>query len=162
MSGTYVVMAIEGVLVESQDLKTGLPSQSGHMLYNTLVQSYSVVLVTHHDAELVDTWLRKEGIKGFATVFNYSASSTAMSLSSWKAYQVRHLLQSGSAVAWFIDTDPSAIAEVYVEGVPTMMLSHPYFTRPEFRPDADRQVRPWNDLVTTIETEQLLRVSKEA
>jgi hypothetical protein len=162
MSGNYVVMAIEGVLVESQDLHTGLPSQSGHMLYDALVQHYSVVLVTHHEPVLVDTWLRKEGIRAFATVLNYSTSSTAMSLSAWKARQVREFTRNGTAVAWYIDTDPGAIAEVYMEGVPTLLMSNPYFTRPEFRPDAERKVRAWGDLVTTIETEQLLRVSKEA
>lgn len=161
MSSNLVVMVIEGVLVESQDLKTGLPSQPGHMLYDNLRQGYSIVLLTHHERDLVDTWLRKEGIQGYATVMSYAASAGVLSLSAWKATQVRTFRQNDSSVAWFVDTDPSAIEAVYLEGVATMMLSNPHFTRPEFRPDAERHIRPWNQLVTTIETERLIKVTKE-
>lgn len=159
MSANYVVMSIEGVLVESHDLKTGLPSQSGRLLYENLIQGYAVVLLTQHDPELVSGWLRKEGIKGFATVLSSATTSTALSLSpsAWKAYQVRSFLQTGTAVAWFVDTDPEAIAAVFLEGVPTMMISSPYYTRPEFRPDVTRRVRKWDDLVTTIESERLVK-----
>ncbi len=162
MSGNFVVMTVEGVLIEGYDLKTDLPSQSGHMLYDTLVQYYAIVLLTQHDRDLVDTWLRKEGIRGFATVLSFASTSWAYSIPAWKAFQVRGFLQAGTAVSWFIDTDPAAIEAVYLEGVPTMMLSNPQFTRPEFRPDAARKVRPWDQLVTTIEMEKLVKMEKEA
>lgn len=161
MSSNFVVMSIEGVLIESQDLKTGLPSQNGHMLYDNLAQGYAIALLTYHQRDLVDTWLAKEGIRGFATVLSYASSNQVLSLSEWKATQVRQFQQNGSAVSWFIDTDPSAIEAVYLEGVPTMMLSNPRFTRPEFRPDAEHRVRPWNQLVTTIESDRMLKLAKE-
>ena len=162
MATGYVVMAVEGVLVESQDLKTGLPSQAGHMLYDNLLAGYSIVLVTHHERELVDTWVRKEGIRNFATLLSYAESNQVLTLSEWKAYQVRQFLQDGTPVSWFVDTDPTAIEAVFMEGVPTMMLSSPHYTRPEFRPDATHRVRPWNELVTTIESDRMLKVAKES
>lgn len=162
MSSNYVVMTIEGVLTETHDLKSTLPSQSGRLLYENLIQGYAVILLTHHDRELVDTWLRKEGIKGFATVLSFASTSTAMSLNGWKAYQVRSFIQTGTPVSWFVDTDPEAIALVFTEGVATLLVSSPYYTRPEFRPDVTRHVRKWDELVTTIEHEKLLKSTKEA
>lgn len=156
----YVFMTVEGVLVEGMDIKTGLPSQNGHMLFDALKISYSVVLITQYDQELVDTWLRKEGIRGYANLFAYDYAT--LPVTAWKARKVRDFQRNSVPVAWFIDSDPAAITSVFLEGVPTMLVSSPHFVRPEFRPGQEHKVRRWDELVTTIETEQMFRNSKES
>lgn len=47
----------------------------------------------------------------------------------------------------YIDGDPGVIAEAMRRGIPSLLFSSPQYVRPEFRPDAPKGVRAWDELI---------------
>jgi hypothetical protein len=157
-----IVMGLEGVLTETDDLRTSPPHKTGYLLYEGLRKGgfQMVLLAASAEMELVRSWLRKEHITDFATVRCRPASSI-LSVPAWKLTQLRELAADGWKIACFMDSDPAAVAAAFHEGVATNLISYPRYSRPEWRPDATRSVRAWDDLVSTLEKENLSREKEE-
>lgn len=152
-----VVMAVEGVLTKAPDLHTEPPTVLGKNLFATFKDQHRLLLLsTNPDHALVREWLLKERFKGYASL-QCKPKSSAMSDSDWKANTVRNMLSEGWEVGTFFDADPKAVQAVFMEGVPSFLLAAPQYARPEWRPDADRSIRPWDQLVSTIEKESLVK-----
>lgn len=152
---TSVVMTVEGVLSTGPDLAS-LPQEQGLILFEALKAGYQITLVTAHERALAEQFLVRNGIKGYASIRFFHDTGLGLEPAAWKAHVVREMQLAMRPVSWFIDSDPVAIQMVFLEGVPTMLLSHPRYIRPDFRPDAKREVRPWGSLVDTLDREKVL------
>jgi hypothetical protein len=152
-----VVLSIEGVLSKSPDLRTEPPSIVGKVLFESLKDRHRVLLLSvGNDVELVRSWLLKERFKNYASV-QCMPKNTALSVPAWKASVVREMLSEGWDIAMFIDSDPKAVQSVFLEGVPSLLVASPQYARPEWRPDSERHIKPWDDLVSIIEKESLAK-----
>ena len=154
------IVALEGVLVEGTDLKASPPTKHGHALYEAIKSQYQIlVLSTDPSLELARTWLRRESYTGFGTVL-CRPTTTILSPADWKMARLREMQAEGWPVMLYVDSDPEAVRAAFLEGVTTALIASPRYGRPEWRPDADRSIKPWDALVGTIEEEHLLRVSE--
>lgn len=151
------IIALEGVLVDGVDLKASPPTKHGKLFYAALKSQYqTLILSTDPSHELARAWLKREGITGFGSVFCRPAN-TILSPVDWKVSKIREMQSEGWPIALYADSDPASIRAAFLEGVPTALLASPRYSRPEWRPDAERAIRPWDSLVDTLEAEHLLK-----
>lgn len=141
-----VAVALDGVLrAEIGDA----PISEGFNLYQALVTTYRVcVVLDNQDTELAALWLRKEGLR------NYVQLHQRRPLDDRRMQYKR--LQAVGPVELVIDSDPAAVAAAAGLGIPSMCFLHPRATRPEWRPDYEKQPRAWEELVAQVETQRLV------
>jgi hypothetical protein len=153
-------MQLEGVLSDTDDLRTTQPSHTGKYLYEALKGSFRLVLMTSAEPELAHLWLRKERITGYGQVLYHPPSSIQENV-DWKRSQIREIQSEGWPIVLYLDVDPVAVRMAFLEGLHTLLLASPRYSRPEWRPDGEYKVRSWDDLVSTIEEENLSKADKE-
>lgn len=154
------IINLEGVLVDGQDLKSSPPTKHGRLLYDALKGQYqALILSTDPSHELARAWLKREGVTGFGSVF-CRPTNTLLSPVDWKVSKIREMQAEGWPVMLYVDSDPESIRAAFMEGVTTMLVASPRYARPEWRPDGERSIRPWDSLVDTLEAEHLLRTEE--
>lgn len=147
------LVVVDGVLRDH----TGRPIPEGVRLYAALTEGYRVVVAVEDEAA-DEHWLTMHGLTGYQEMVSDSPLSKRGG--SIRIGQVEHLLGRGQDVALVVDADPSNVAKVLARGITAALFSHPKFTRPEFRPDHDGGMRPWDDIVAEIETQRRLEVTR--
>ena len=151
------IIVLEGVLLDGSDLKASPPTKHGPLFYAALKSQYqTLILSTSPSHELARAWLKREGMTGCGSVF-CRPSNTMLSPVDWKVSKIREMQSEGWPIALYADSDPASIRAAFLEGVPTALLASPRYGRPEWRPDAERTIRPWESLVDTLEAEHLLK-----
>ena len=104
-----------------------------------------------------DLWLHSEGMRDHQEVVEDTPGF--LRGGDHLLSQIDYLLGRGQEVSIVIDADPDNIARVMHRGVTALLFCHPKFSRPEFRPDYQHQVRPWDSIVQEIETQAALERS---
>lgn len=151
------IVCLEGVMVDGSDLKASPPTKHGSLLYAALKGQYQTLfLSTNPSHELARAWLKREGVTGYGTVF-CRPENTILDPVDWKVSKIREMQSEGWPVMLYLDSDPASIRAAFLEGVPTALIASPRYGRPEWRPDAERAIRPWDSLVDTLEQENLLK-----
>lgn len=154
---TVAIIHLEGVLVQGTDLKASPPTKYGRALYEALKTQFALLILSSQpDTALARAWLKRESFAGYGSVF-CRPDNTILDLVEWKVSKIREMQAESWPVMLFVDSDPASIRAAFLEGVPTALISAPRYARPEWRPDADRGIKPWDTLVGTLEEEQLLK-----
>lgn len=152
-----IIIAIEGVLAEpgrNWALSSATLS-AGRALYNALSIDNRIVLFSSDPyPERTRAWLLKEHFKHFSEVHS-PPIDWAESPIDWKVQKVRDL--STGPILFYIDTDPEAVRRVVGEGFAALL---PIFPARFPGVGAHRQYTPWEDLVDTIEEQNLIRASR--
>lgn len=160
MNGLAIV-CLEGLLVEGTDLKASPPTKHGRMLYEALKSQYQLLVITTDPSiELARAWLKREHLTGFGSVY-CRPNDTVLSPVDWKMSKIREMQSEGWPVMLYVDSDPASIRAAFLHGVPTALVASPKFGRPEWRPDVERGIKPWEELVDTMEQESLLKAPEE-
>jgi hypothetical protein len=136
------VITIEGVLAQTSDLKTAVPTPWARQLYQALKHEYRVILLSGADEGETRWWLSKEFISDFSLLVPYVP---LMSYAEWRIDQVRQMLADGWEFGLVYDTDDEVIHGVNQLGVPGMRVS-PALQRSGWR-DHTTEVRAWGDVV---------------
>jgi hypothetical protein len=143
-----ILMAMRGVIRN----EAGLPITQGVELYAALVQVARVSIALDDDnPESVEHWMRIEGMTGHQGIIPHDLIGDNL-----RVTQVQRLRAQGFNPTLIIDPNPTTCAALLREGYTALLFSHPKFSLPEFRPDYQQQVKPWNDIVE--ETEQQVRL----
>jgi hypothetical protein len=83
-------------------------------------------------------------------------SSVALAGENLPERQIQYARARGK-VDLFITNNPTMWAYAFGQGIACVMFGVPSYTRPEFRPDAPKRVRAWNDIEKAIEEQNALR-----
>jgi hypothetical protein len=151
------ILCLEGVMVEGTDLKASPPTKTGRLLYESFKGQFQLLIITTDpNVALAREWLKREHYTGFGSVYA-RPENTILSPVDWKVSKIREMQAEGWPVMLYVDSDPTSVRAAFLEGVPTLLVATPKFGRPEWRPDADRSIKPWDALVDTMEQEQLLK-----
>lgn len=131
------------------------PVEGGGDIYRMLSATWrTVVLYTGLDTEeMVETWLRREGLRSHVGLLVHQAISAVHPI-TWKLQQVRTLRTEGNREILYVDVDPQAVAAVIRDGVPSVLLSFPAFISPDWHPDASKTPKPWDAVVHEIELQR--------
>lgn len=155
---SIAVIAVEGVLarVGQGKLAEARLIAEGVNLFTALKKVYRVVLLTHeHDEEKAEQWLRTQGIHGHVSLWGPLGIDDAQR--RVRLEQLMELRSRGMALALYVDESPSAVAGAMEMGITGLVFASPVYARPEFRPDAQTTLRPWDEISAAVGRQNELR-----
>lgn len=125
---------------------------AGLVLYKALCRERPVILVVDGlDADIATTWMSTHLLATHSmTLPNPDLTSPEEGRSAVIEVLRKH------RVAFSIETDPNLAARMLHNGIPTLLLSNPFYDRPEFRPDAEKNVTPWESIVAELDSQRAL------
>ena len=143
-------IAMDGVLRGD----TGDLIIDGLMVYRAFKVLGRVTLFTDLPRSMAEVWLIMHGMPDFDDLID---SSVRIDPKEPLRYRQIAVTRSNGPINMYIDADPSVVAEAMRLGIPTMLYSSPQYVRPEFRPDAPKGVRKWDDLVNERSRQQAMK-----
>jgi len=72
--------------------------------------------------------------------------------------QIARVRAIGANVEFVVEPDPEIAAHLMDQGVPVLLFLSPQYSHPDFRPDAEREAKPWDQLRATVDYQTALRV----
>ena len=138
-----ILLSLNGTL----RAESGEPNRAGVLLYYALNAAHRVALITKDDKANAQHWLQSHGIIGYDDLLDNTVDLAGEDLKKRQFL----LSRSKAPLELYVDSDPEMCAWVFEhQSVPTLLVSHPGYLPVEFRPDAPRKVRKWNDIEDAI------------
>lgn len=147
-----IVLSIDGVLRSD----TGELIPDGLILYRSLKTIGRVVLITAEQRRLIEVWLMMHNLSDYDDLID---SSVSVDPDEPVAFRQLSVARSRGTVQMFVGASPALVAEALRRGITSVLFSVPQYARPEFRPDAPRGVRPWDELVAERNRQQALKAA---
>jgi hypothetical protein len=144
-----ILVDLEGVLKGDKDQ----PLSQGIVMVGSLSAWNKITLISPLNAEQTRQWLDVNKVVDFDKVIDSSVGLVGEELGE---RQVNHARSLG-AIDLFITNNPTLWAYTFNQGIASVMFGVPSYTRPEFRPDAPKRLRAWNDIEKAIEEQNALR-----
>lgn len=135
-----ITMSMDGVLRS----ETGDLIPEGLIMYRAMKVVGRVILLTSLDQKLADIWLVMHNMADYDDLIDNSVV-----VDPDEDLRLRQIAVSKTRgpIELYIDSDPATVAEALKQGMPTCLFSSPKYARLEFRPDAPKGVRKWDDIV---------------
>ena len=102
-------------------------------------------------------WLAREHFSRYADVHCYSPES-GLDPAKWRVQHTKDLIGVGHHIAFYIDSDPTTIADALEAGVGALLFARS--GNVPGRQGKERIYSPWYDLVDSIEAHSLRRASR--
>lgn len=112
-----------------------------------------ISLITEMTKPEAEQWLNQNKVVDFDHIYDRSYYLEGDVL---KFRQITHARAKGR-VDLVITADPNVWVFAFDQGIPAIMFGMPDYLRAEFRPDAPKQVRAWDDIVNAITKQNELR-----
>jgi hypothetical protein len=144
-----ILVDLEGVLKGDKDQ----PISQGIVMVGSLSAWNKITLMSPLDGQQTNQWLDVNKIVDFDKVINSGVGLVGEDLGE---RQINHARSLG-AIDLFITNSPRLWAYAFNQGIASVMFGAPSYTRPEFRPDAPKRLRAWNDIEKAIEEQNALR-----
>jgi hypothetical protein len=145
----HILVELNGVLRNTDDA----PIPVGQIIVGTLSAYHKITVLSAMDTPSTKLWFDSNKIVDIDDIIDSSAGLTDEVLTE---RQIK-LARSRGAVDLFITGDPSMWAYAFEMGIPAIMMGQPSYLRPEFRPDAPKKLRAWNDIEEAVRKENIQR-----
>lgn len=146
-----ILVDIDGVLRTKDDDPIG----TGILMVGTLTAYNRMRFMTSMSEEETIRWCNFNKVVDFDQIIDSSVHLEGENL----AHRQITVARSTGSIDLFITGDPSLWAYAFDLGIPSVMFGVPSYLRAEFRPDAPRKVRAWNDIEESINKQNALRTS---
>lgn len=144
-----ILVELDGVLRNTDDA----PIPVGQITVGTLSAFHKITLLSSMDDNATKYWLNSNKIVDIDEIIDSSVGLTDEVLTE---RQIK-LARSRGSIDLFITGNPKMWAFAFEMGIPAIMLGQPSYLRPEFRPDAPKKLRAWNDIEESIRKENIRR-----
>ena len=131
------LIAIEGVL---RKIVGGQPIPEGRRLYVSLANTGRIVLLGTIEGPDEDEWLELNGCVSHDFLLRTNDS----------VFAADNLRREGYDVDLVVVPDPEEAQRLIAAGLNTMLFTHAQYSHPEWRPDTDRGVQPWDDITKQV------------
>ena len=145
----HILVEIEGVLRGDRDE----PISQGIILVAQLAAYNQITFITEMNKAQAEQWINVNKVVDYDALYDSSADLVGEPLIE---RQIK-LARSKGNLDLLITNNPSVWAFAFDQGITPMMFAVPSYTRPEFRPDAPKRVRAWNDIEEAITKQNELR-----
>lgn len=135
--------------------QNGEPIGTGIVMVGTLSVYNTLTLMSSDRLDATKSWLDVNKVVEFDDIIDSSVYLEGEKLSE---RQLRHARSRGP-IDLFITNDPGMWAFAFEYGIPSVMFGVPSYTRVEFRPDAPKRVRAWNEIEEAVERQNALRTN---
>ena len=144
-----VVIALDGVLRNDvgELVLDGLP------VYRAFKAVGRVILLTDMDRPAAEAWCAINRVYDYDDMLG---PEVAIDPDEPLRHRQIAAARSRGQVHLYVDADPAMVAEALRLGMPTLLSSSPSYVRPEFRPDAPKGIRRWDELVAERTRQQAM------
>jgi hypothetical protein len=144
-----ILVDVSGVLKSTSDE----PIPTGVLMIGTLsVYNNLTFLTSETEAELT-YWLNGHKIVDYDKIIDSKVGLAGEDLTE---RQIK-LARSKGPVDLVITNNPKVWVFTFEMGIPSVMFGVPSYTRPEFRPDAPKKIRSWDDIEATLHKQNQMR-----
>jgi hypothetical protein len=154
MAANTAVITLEGVLQKNVSYA---PIPVGLSLYHSLTSVFNVVLVSDGEQKEVSQWLDLEGLNKHGTVVYSDFILDQKIPQERRLAQVKGLHTRGFAVTVVVEPDPIVASFLLANGYSVLNFLHSEYALPQWRPDYERQQKPWAQIVEEVNTQAELR-----
>jgi hypothetical protein len=145
-----IVVELDGVLRGSRNDE---PIATGILMTGALSAYNQITFITEMSPAGATKWLDENKIVDFDRIID---NSVALDGENLKERQLKFARSKGP-IDLFITSNPSLWAFSFDLGIPSIMFGVPSYLRPEFRPDAPRSMRTWNQIEEAVAKQNALR-----
>jgi hypothetical protein len=156
------IIQVEGVLAQVfSTLSAAKPINDSLFLYEGLRQHWKIALVTAAatDPDEARHWLKLHSFVKFDHLECMPSRHRLVPLQWLTDDTIDGYRSRGWEIGLYVSADPSVVKLSLVRGVPGMLMTHPLYMRPEHRPDATLEPRPWDTLVQEINQQQEMKAN---
>jgi hypothetical protein len=139
----HIVVELEGVLRGAHSFT---PIPEGVLMTGALSAYNQITFITEMNVKDAERWLNENKIVDFDHIIDISVQIMDEDL---KSRQLKLALAKGG-VGLFITSNPTLWAFSFEQGIPSVMFGVPSYLRPEFRPDAPKKMRAWNEIEDAV------------
>lgn len=144
-----ILVELDGILKGSN----GKPIATGVLMHASLAAYNRMTIMSSMTEAETLRWMDLNKVVDYDKIID---SSVFLEGEHPQQRQITHARALGP-VELFITNNPSNWAYAFEQGIPSVMFGVPSYTRPEFRPDAPRKVRAWNDIEAAVAKQTALR-----
>jgi len=144
-----IVVEIDGVIQG----KNQEPVPTGVLMVGSLSSWNQLTFLTESTENELILWLNINKVVDFDRIIDSSVHLEGENLVKRQLNVVR----SRGPIDLFITNNPSHWAHAFEAGIPSVMFAVPSYTRTEFRPDAPKRVRSWDEIEEAISKQNELR-----
>lgn len=145
----HILVELEGVLRGQKDE----PIPAGIIMVAQLAAYNSITFMTELSKAQAEQWINVNKVVDYDNLIDSSVSLVGEELSQRQMKVAR----SKGTVDLFMTNNPVNWAKAFEQGIPSIMFGVPSYTRLEFRPDAPKKVRAWNEIEAEITRQNELR-----
>lgn len=158
MAANTAVITLEGVMQKTVSYS---PIPVGISLYHALASIFNVVLVSDGEQKVVDEWLDLEGLNKHGTTIYSDFILDQKSVQERRLEQIKGLHSRGFAVTLVVEPAPIVASILLAAGYNVLNFLHSSYALPQWRPDYERQQKPWNKIVEEVDKQAALRAIDE-
>ena len=144
------VISLEGILRGD----TGDLIPEGLIMYRGFHTLGRIVLITDLPQDLAKVWLMMHNLSDYDVLLDNSVSVDPEEPLKQRQLAVA---RTRGPVNMYVDADPGMVAEALRLGITAVLFSSPKYARPEYRPDAPKGIRKWDDIVAERTRQQVLK-----
>jgi hypothetical protein len=144
-----ILVELDGILRGTNDE----PIPNGIILAGTLSVYNKITFFTELSQAEAEQWLNVNKVVDYDELLTAELDLHGEEL---KQRQLT-LARSKGTIDLVITSDPRLWAYSFEQGFTSVLFGVPAYTRVEFRPDAPRKVRAWNEIEEAIKTQNELR-----
>ena len=144
-----ILVDLDGVLRSDKDQ----PISQGVIMVGSLSSWNRITLMSPSNAAETQQWLDVNKIVDFDRILDSSVGLVDENLGERQI----NFARAAGPIDLFITNNPSLWAYAFNQGIASIMFGVPSYTRPEFRPDAPKKKRAWNEIEESIKKQNELR-----
>jgi len=145
----HILVDIDGVLRGQKDD----PIATGVIMVGSLSSWNQVTFMGSQPESEIKYWLDVNKIVDFDRILDSSVHLEGEILAERQV----NVARAKGPIDLFITNNPKMWAYAFNMGIPSVMFGVPSYTRVEFRPDAPKSIRSWNDIEDSIDKQNELR-----
>lgn len=145
----YILVELDGVIRG----KSSDPIATGIMMVGSLSGWNQITFLSDTSEDETVAWLNGNKVVDFDRIID---NSVYLNGEDNHERQLK-VARAKGPIDLFITNNPKNWAFAFNLGIPSVMFGVPQYTRPEFRPDAPKRVRAWNEIEEAITKQNELR-----
>jgi hypothetical protein len=145
----HIVVDLDGTL---RGFRNDEPIAAGILITGALSAYNQITFITDLSEARINQWLDENKVVDFDNVIS---SAVHLEGEVLKERQIKHARARGP-IDLFITANPTLWAFAFEQGIPSIMFGVPTYLRAEFRPDAPKSVRAWDDIVEAVAKQNAL------
>lgn len=144
-----IIVEIDGVLRTEDEA----PIATGVLMCGTLTVYNRMTFLSSTSKAETERWMNQNKVVDYDLVLDSSVALNGEDLVERQLNVVR----SRGAIDLFITSNPNHWVYAFNHGIPSVMFGVPAYQRVEFRPDAPKRVRSWDNIVEAVAKQNEIR-----